>query len=364
MVLSLLLASLGPGVPCANACAPCEDEVRSRASRLERRADELAAELERMRAEPWAARWIPALKELRPESHERWVATSDGYLAAQDVRFEIAWSEPAPGRDLDRCVDAELEGHPLPVIAGLARDLEAHGIDFVVVPVPARLHVSPELVLGRDTVGRSPAAMAPALVRFLAALTERGVEVVDLLPVFAGDVSHDPASMYLRFNRHWSPYGARLAALAVRERLRELASYEPGPLQKVRDFRFRRHFDSWQPFDALRPADTVAETLRFYEVRGPKGRSIDLVSKESPVLLIGDSFVKYFDDRRASFAENLAALVGRPLDVVAQRGGRAVHRALRLRTEHGVPTKSIVIWLFSASSLADSRYWKPVDYFE
>ena len=105
------------------------------------------------------------------------------------------------------------DGEPLAAqldrVGELARVLAARGVALVVVLVPAKARVYPEL-LGRYTL---PAALEGRYEAVRRGLAARGVEAPDLLEPLAK--ARRRQEVFLRTDTHWTPYGARVAAQAV-----------------------------------------------------------------------------------------------------------------------------------------------------
>lgn len=346
----------------------------ARELRLERDREARRTALAAMRSWPWRSRWLDAI-EARWDPDARWVATSDGYLARASLAYELEWNRPAPGRQLPRWDDVEALPHPFAAIVDLERQLEAHGVELLVVPVPTRLEVYPELVLGQEdreaTDWDEFAGMAEGLTSFLLRLADAGVETVDLLPAFCQDrYGEGPGGrgdqVFLKYNMHWTPRAAQLAAELVAERVRQLDGFTPGRQKRGVSFELHETRASWEPAGSRNlPADTEPEDLGFVRVTDLEGKPVRVEKHKNPILLLGDSFATHWSDYQASFSEHLYALLEQPFDRIVIRGGGVyqTRRRAAIREENGLATKKIVIWLFSATTLKDGEDWRVVDLF-
>ena len=105
------------------------------------------------------------------------------------------------------------DGEPLAAqldrVGELARTLAERGVALVVVLVPAKARIYPE-VLGRHTM---PAALEGRYEAVRRGLAARGIEAPDLLRPLAE--ARRRQEVFLRTDTHWTPYGARVAAEAV-----------------------------------------------------------------------------------------------------------------------------------------------------
>ena len=74
---------------------------------------------------------------------------------------------------------------------------------------------------------------------------------------------------------------------------------------------------------------------------------------------MGDSFVKYFAKKDASFSVHFAAELGISIDSVSVSGGGPLQtrQALLRRRQNRLEEKRIVIWLFTVASFADADEW-------
>ena len=365
----------GPAVPRGRQGPPGAAAPAPPAAPAERDAGEradLARALAGMQSWPLLDAWYGRLESLLDPPDLRWVATRDGYLPGRALAFELAWNRPAQGRELPRFLDYADEPHPYSTIVDLARQLEEHGIALVVVPVPTRLQIYPELAFEESpALPEDFAGLSVGTAQWSLALGEAGVQVVDLLLPFAAarDVPAPEGhsrELYLKYNMHWTPRAARLAARLAAQRVRGLWDEAPGPLAEGRDF-VRRDWDGrWVPEGGRQqPDDTVPEAFVFEQVVAPDGSTFESRDPASPVLLLSDSYGTHFSVEHASFAEHLAAELGRGLDVIAVKGGGvgATRRALE-RREAPFAEKRVLVWLFSVVSLADQRDWVEIDFFE
>ena len=387
--LLLGLASISASASRASAQADGDPSPASvRAERIARERAASAAALARMEALPWHETWPSRVEALLPsvridpravdaersDTDHRWMETSDGYVARPALEFELAWRRPGQHRELPLCVDLEGEEHPFAAILDLHHQLAEHGIALLVVPVPSRIQVYPELLLDEEQRAATDWSVfrgyAPDVVRFELALQDAGVEVVDLLPALATDRFPAPDGprdlAYLRYNQHWTPRSALAAAKVVAARIAELDGFPPGTAREGVDWVVTHWRGPWEPRRSQHdPEGTKPENLDFLDVATPDGKEVDFASKASPILVFGDSFVNHFTRERASFALHLYRFLAQPFDMVAVRGGGVLQtrRSLARRpAETAVGTKRIVVWVFSVTTLVEEE-WQKVSFF-
>ena len=345
----------------------------TKAERLERDRLGLQAAIERRDALPWTADWLLEVDLFFDPRSESWFETSDAYLPKKPLDYELRWSAPADGRELPFYADLEAPNHPFACITDFARQLEAQGVELLVVPVPTRLQVYPELILPdpEELELATPfPGLAPGYAEFLLSLNEAGIEVVDLLSLLAErrfglDPKGRSDQAFLKYNMHWTPRAAQAAACAVHERLTELDRYEPGPLRENRDFVLSGQTLPWAPAASRKiPPGTEPEDLFFVRVLSPDGKELKVEDPRSSLLLIGDSYVSHFSAEQASFAEHLFRLTGQRLDVVALQGSGSLQTrgTLARRKRDGLFDKRVVVWMFSVVSLVDEREWRLIEF--
>lgn len=322
----------------------------------------LEQRIERRDALSFASEWLPAVRRARAEVRGKWLATHDGFLRVDLLDQELAWNARATGGP-PRWRDRDGERHPLPCIVDFARQLESCGIDLVLAIAPTRLHTRPDLVLGPETrVPDDFEGLALGLQDFFVELAREGVDVVDVLPALTALADRDgpdAAGAFLRYDSHWTPRAAEVAAELVHARVAELASYEPGDLACDRvpdevDFRTKEN--------GL-PLVPDPERLPLTRIRARDGSPLE--AKASPILVMGDSYVTYHEESESAFRHHFAARCRRAIDVVSVfgRGSIGPRKTLRRRRSHPLGTKRVVVWLFSATALAEPEQWLAIDFF-
>jgi len=350
--------------------APVHDHPtgEDRATRLAEDQASLRGRIERMRALPFRSIWLAAVEDARSRANDHWLETRDGLLRDNVLDLELLWNRPLDDRERPWALDYEHERHPLGCIVDLAEQFEQRGIELVVVPIPTRLNVRPDLVLPSDVTVPEPFdGIALGRPEFLLALSERGVDVVDALPHLArmrGTAEERGPEAFLRYDTHWTPEGARIVAELVHERLRSLPGYEPGPLVRGRDFELRRETIAWAPKKKLAGV-AVPQEVPIVRVVDPEGAPLEWKDRKSPILVLGDSLTTFHRDDQAAFFQHLGALAGRPLDVVAVNGLGATgpRRTIRRRRVDDLGEKRVVVWAFGAVNLSDPHQWRPAPVF-
>ncbi len=294
----------------------------------------------------------------------------DGWLfLASELRFlasEPFWGgeeERPPGRD------------PYRSLADLHARLAERDVRLLVVPVPARLAIYPDMLLDEVPMGSEgvPARVDPVVRAFVAALTEAGVEVLDLTDAFRAartdDAEHGPVCC--EQDTHWSPRGMALAAQAIADRLRERDGLEGAPAQELHrldpeELAYTGDLVGRAPG---REGDTRTTIIRQVSLR-PDRFEPPSADPESPGLVLADSHGLVFQAGRdmhatgAGLPGHLGHALGFMPEFIARRGsGAVIRRDLARRfilDPDSVAHIRVVVYLFAARELTESDGWTPV----
>ncbi|MFQ5478566.1 MAG: hypothetical protein ACE5E4_08120 [Candidatus Binatia bacterium] len=259
---------------------------------------------------------------------------------------------------------------PLNAIVDFQDQLRAHGIDLLVVFIPPAAAVFPEEVLPDPPL---PEGKIPLLDwrfrRFFLALEHEGVEVLDLLPAFVdkrfggsrsieGKIHQE--RIFVKGSVYWRSYGARVAAEAVGERIKKYPWFPDVKRQMGRAVLVER--TGW--------SETKRQVLYRVHIAGePTDLATDKdlsFDRESPILLIGDSFSRKHSDVQAGFTDQLLRELGFRVDIIAVDSGsaRGSRKALALRAD-GLRGKRLVVYLIPMMSLRENQHaaWTLIDVF-
>ena len=281
------------------------------------------------------------------------------YAGEKAVVGRRGWFFYKPGLDYLTCrpgakKTASPNSDPLPAIISFRDQLAARGIQLLVVPVPNKESIYPEMLTRRaEGMGVALCRQTRKLFRRLEA---SGVETVNLFEVFQKAKEergeHRVGDLYLAQDSHWSPTGVQLAAKAVAQTILERAWVKPGTVDyDERPVRVRRLGDVPTMLQVpqlerrLPPEDfSCIQVVRrddgaFYEGK-----------PDSEVLVLGDSCLRIYEQdepRAAGFVAHLARELRRPLTSIINDGGAStlVRQELHRRPEL-LANKKVVIWEF------------------
>ena len=256
---------------------------------------------------------------------------------------------------------------PLPAIVDTARQLEAAGVELLVVPVPPKAVIYPGMISPAMDVS-SPPRLDPDHQAFYALLRGEGVEVLDLTDRFLADPEHPEGPAYCRHDTHWSGVGCVIAGREIAAAVRRRPWYDAWPRQ--------RYAARWRDVtingDLARGLDAArsGERLRLREIGRGDGPRAGRPEPDagSPVVLLGDSHTLVFHaggDMHAIGAglpDQLAYELGFPVDLVAVRGSASTAarvNLLRRAQRDGAywEGKRLVVWCFAAREFTEGDGW-------
>ncbi len=249
-----------------------------------------------------------------------------------------------------------------PAIAQLHRDLEARAITLVVMPVPVKAAVHPEMLAGRYARTAAPETSElqnPSYRDWIDGLRRDGIAVFDTASALAAGRGAGP--MYLKTDTHWRPEAMEIVAerLAdfIAERVTLPAGTEPG--YRIERVEQRNAGDIARMLD-LPPGETLYPPESVWLARVLRGDGSSWRSSpDSDVLVLGDSFSNIYSlesmgwGTSAGFVEHLSYALRRPVDRLVQNDQAAfATRELLQRSPDRLQGKRVVIYQFAARELA------------
>jgi len=252
---------------------------------------------------------------------------------------------------------------PLPAILDFHSQLKTAGIDLIVVPVPPKAIIYPELIsdaIARPDAGATPPRLDEFHQEFYGLLRAKGLKVLDLVPHLMKRRFHENGNAYCQHDTHWSSKSCELTAKLI---MKEMGN--PDWLKSVSKRRFVSRTvhaeivgDLWQ---YLGEGASGKEKLPLVVVSEENRDGEPIESwRESPVLLLGDSHTLVFHliglhATGAGLADHLARELGFPVDLVGRRAdGVTSTRIDLLRRRDNLAGKKVVIWCFTARDFTEN----------
>lgn len=279
---------------------------------------------------PWLQYWR---FEVMDDAGKNGLTGREGWLFYRPgVQFLV---EPWPGTK-------EVE-EPLRAITSFRDQLKARGTELLIVITPGKESVYPNRLTRRAT-----GAVNGHVTAFIDTLKKNGIEVV------YADAAEDSGgeSAYLAQDTHWTPSHAR----DVAQRVAGFA-IDQGWIQKGTAIYDERATTIERHGDILRMAksaplldDYAPEKITCWQVVDHATGEPYKDSLESPVLVLGDSFLRIFqldEPKNAGFIAHLARALQMPVSSIVNDGGAStlVRQELRRKPEL-LKNKKLVIWEF------------------
>jgi hypothetical protein len=250
---------------------------------------------------------------------------------------------------------------PLPAILSFRDQLEARGIRLLVVPVPNKESVYPEM-LSRRAISASVICCEETR-RLLERMDQCGIEYVNLFELFRRtrdtEGQSNQAPLYLAHDTHWTPAGARSAAAAVARQVLATTGIHRGDRTLVeRLITLSRHGDLVQMLRAPQIERSLAPALlELHQVIDEHTNAPYHDGPDSEILVLGDSFLRIYEQDEpgaAGFIAHLARELGQPLSSIVNDGGAStlVRQSLARRPTL-LAKKKLLIWEFAER---DIRY--------
>jgi hypothetical protein len=295
-------------------------------------------------------------------------AEADGWLffAAEFRLLSLGrfWGDEAP--KVSRSHKPEL-ADPIPAIVDFRGQLEARGIDLLVVPVPPKAAIYPEKILSGFNVRTDDPA--PLLHRFYEELRAAGIDVLDLMPLMIQKDDENRSPAFCKTDSHWSGAGCVLAARAITEKIGRKISPSPPRKEFVSEWKevqITGDLAGLLPSDAQKPGPEKIKVRRVSDKAS--GAAVE-PDPNSPVLLLGDSHTLVFHDfltERAGLLDQLAQELGFAPDLIGTRGSGATPVRISLyrhslKNPSYLAKKKIVVWCFAAREFTEaSEGWAKI----
>jgi hypothetical protein len=271
-----------------------------------------------------------------------------------EVKYLVQPWPPKPDRDVP-------SSDAFRAIVSFRDQLKAMGIGLLVVPVPVRTRVFPELL--------GPVSCRSHAEKLIATLEDARVETVNLFSLFDSEKRKVPRTeLYLKQDTHWAPGGAKRAAEATANRLVALGWIERGSGNySYRSINTSRSGDLWRMIDlASFGVDTSPEDIVCEQVVDSATGNLLEHSADADVLVIGDSYAgmyEHVEAKSAGFVSHLAYALRRPVGALIYPGGASTMVRKTLAGDKSVLAgKKVIVWEFIERDLISGMEgWQEVE---
>lgn len=244
-------------------------------------------------------------------------------------------------------------------IIDFANQLKKRGIKLLLMPVPLKPAFYPNLLSSRYPAGKR--LQHPDFERWKAELQSAGISFVEL-----------PDSMsYLREDTHWDVTTLENVAENLANEIRSSIILDTNTefyTQESETISQRGDIYSMLRLDTAQWGN--AQTVEIHPVLNERGEGY-LPSRESPVLLLGDSFSNIYSlqglgwGSGAGLAEQLSFCLQMPVDAIRRNdaGSIATRKILQNELKRGrdrLNGKQVVVWEFAERELSFGE-WEKLD---
>jgi hypothetical protein len=306
------------------------------------------------------------------EGNNRTVIGSDGWLYFRPALQSLTGYGPITPEPSSVAKDPSRSSWKpaLGAIRRFAGQLRERGIELVLVPAPIKPMIYPEHLTG------NAAPTAPVRHRdsdaFFDSIRSEGITVIDVADKLwqMKETDATEGAVFFKQDTHWRPRGMLAAAEAVADYLKAqpwVQALPPTTIEFATESVTASHIG-----DLGEKLDLPADSGIFVEEQASLTRVIDTATgeaiandPESPVVVLGDSFVNIFNDPSlgfaidnegmtgAGFAQHLAMKLERAVDVIAINGeaSSGAREQFARRYDDEVRAKKAVVWVIAARDL-------------
>lgn len=273
--------------------------------------------------------------------------TGPGFLEPRQLRKRA--------RSGDETSDA-VQPNPVTGIVHFRDELRRHNIDLVVVPVPVKPSIYPDVFSSRYTQVDA-AVQNSSYAAFRDQLNAAGVHLYD--PAATLIAQRKLGQAYLKTDTHWTPAAMQRVAEDAAQFITDTFSLPEGnspgvasatTVTNLGDIAFMLDLPTNQTLFA-------EEQVQIQPLAAAKADA------PADVLVLGDSFANIYSQglmnwgEDAGFAEQLSIALVRPVDSIIKNDGGAYATRLELQTElrsgnDRLANKRVVVWMFAARELA------------
>lgn len=316
----------------------------------------------------WDA-WFAALKPYRDDLHKTVLAAlhaprSSSKDPAKKFNIVVSPRDPgqavhanslipiaAPGASLEQYL---AEDRSKPTAVKLTAWLKKLGIDLILVPIPTKGDVYPELFVSDATLAPRSRIASPQVRRKIISHLDAGVEILDVLPALLKLRDSSPHNLYMAIDKHWNEHPQRVVAELIAARLSRYEWVKSAQTAPALYKQVQKPYFEWFSFQEFLPPAPRRET-GMWEVTPVAPGTPPVLSADSPVLITGDSFVSYGHSVEAGLVGHVARMLNMPVSHSQIPGNIVQTFQDMFRNPSLLRGKRVVIWIMNYEPFAGSH---------
>jgi alginate O-acetyltransferase complex protein AlgJ len=273
--------------------------------------------------------------------------TGPGFLEPRQLRKRA--------RSGDETSDA-VQPNPVTGIVHFRDELRRHDIELVVVPVPVKPSIYPDVFSSRYTQVDA-AVQNSSYDAFCDQLNAAGVHLYD--PAATLTAQRKLGQAYLKTDTHWTPAAMQRVAEDTAQFITNTFSLPAGSSPGVASVASVTNLGDIASMLDL-PTNQTLYAAELVEIQPLAAAKVDA---SADVLVLGDSFANIYSQglmnwgEHAGYAEQLSIALARPVDSIIENDGGAHATRWRLQTDlrsgkDRLANTRVVVWMFAARELA------------
>lgn len=300
----------------------------------------------------------------------------------QDVEFLV---QPSPLDERSAKLD-----NPIEAITKFRDQLKEKNVELLVVVVPGKPSIYPEILAGKDLDDIAKGAAGPQFghgKRILDSLASLGFNTVNLYtPLWDAKADDEKlGALYLNDDTHWTPRGAELAADVISEKVRRLMADRVVDLgaetmdyvssdslaDRMGDIGEMSGLNKFNTFKIQQVTGHVVSQQTVTERDSINSDTTRVPFKDdfrkAKILILGDSFSRIYQTDapvNAGWISHFAKNMKRPVASIVSDGGASTLVREKMARKAGVlKGKKLLIWEFVERDLRfGAEGWKTVEF--
>jgi alginate O-acetyltransferase complex protein AlgJ len=237
--------------------------------------------------------------------------------------------------------------------------LRARGIHLLVVPIPSKAAIYPELLERGYDPRRGPRVNSDH-GKWIEQLRRGGADVFDPTELMWAHRYDPQGYVFHPTDTHWTFRAMDMTAAVIAEKIRPMLS-DVAPARKfqTRVMRYDRPGDLFGR-EGVIPAKESSGGIHEDRVQLFDDNGVVICGNEAPVLVIGDSFAEFFASHGSGLAQTIMRHLGADVQSAAVMGGRGDSMRQMLNRPGILEKKRVVVFAFAIRQIVTADEWHPM----